>query len=91
MARSLQQIPSQPDLFIMIPPPLYGEYSEINETVVNERFSELIPEIAEELGLPEENVVKINEALGGPNLTEYQYFCDGQNCCDGCHPNDSGY
>jgi hypothetical protein len=40
----------------------------------------LIPQIASVLDLPTANIVDIFDALGGVNLSGWQYFCDGQNC-----------
>lgn len=62
----------------------------MNQTVINEVFPSLIPEIAKELNLTKDRVISIYDAMGGSDLDKWQYFCDGQNC-DQCHPNDAGY
>jgi hypothetical protein len=51
---------------------------------------ELIPEIAEELGVDDDHVINLFEDMGGNDLKEYVFFCDG-NRCDNTHPTDGGY
>ena len=53
-------------------------------------FTQILPTntSCEESGA--EGVIDVFSALGGADMTGYQYFCDGQNC-DQCHPNDDGY
>ena len=91
MARNFQAMSSKPDLYVMIPPPLYQDNAwYMNQSVINDRFPELIPNIAKELNLADDHVIDIMSGMGGKELTSYQYFCDGQ-YCDACHPNDAGY
>lgn len=89
MIESFASLASSPKIYLNIPPPLYadGIYS-MNQTIINEVFPLLVPAIAEESGV--EGVIDVFSALGGADLTDYQFFCDGQNC-DQCHPNDAGY
>ena len=90
MANIFLGMDSNPDLHIMVPPPLYqnGLWS-MNQTIINDILPDLIPKIAKELG-QEDNVISIFEAMGGKDLDAWQYLCNGQSC-DGCHPNDAGY
>ena len=91
MGRSFLNMTSKPDLYIMVPPPLYLDNSySMNQTTINERFPDLIPQIGKDLGLPDDHVIDIFNPLGGKELSEWQFFCDGQSC-DDCHPNDAGY
>ena len=47
MARNFQKMWSRPELYIMVPPPLYQEkIYEMNQQVINERFPVLIRQIA---------------------------------------------
>ena len=54
-------------------------------------FPDLIPKIAHKAGLDtRDHVIDLYSFMGGKDLSEWQFFCDDQNC-DPCHPNDSGY
>ena len=91
MATNFKNLDSNPDLYVMIPPPLYEEGAiQANQTVINEIFPELIPNLAKNLSLGDDKVIDIFSAMGGAGLDHYELFCDGQNC-DPCHPNDAGY
>lgn len=91
MSRNFLAMESKPTLYVMIPPPLYGQGAyQMNQTVINEVFPELIPQIAQELELPSDRVIDIMGAMGGKNQSSFELFCDGQSC-DACHPNDAGY
>ena len=91
MGQTFQALESSPELFIMVPPPLYkdGTYS-MNQTVINEVFPKIIPSLGQNLGLDEDHIIDIFSAMGGTEMNQFELFCDGQNC-DACHPNDSGY
>ena len=66
---------SAPDLYLMIPPPLYldGVYDGMNQTVINEVLPNIIPHnIAAPLALQwgsRIHVISIFDALGGIDLT----------------------
>ena len=71
-------------LYLMIPPPLYKEtFWKMNQTVINDIFPKLIPEIASEISA--NGVIDLFQAFGGTNLTMSNFLADG------CHPNDQGY
>ena len=89
MANNFLNLPSKPDLYLMISPPLYQELRYgINHTVINEIFPQLIPMIAQNLSLENDksvDVIDIFNTLGGADLTQPQMFADL------CHPNNEGY
>jgi lysophospholipase L1-like esterase len=67
----------------------------MNQTVINDVFPIIIPDdiakpLADEFGEDRVKVLSIFDFMGGSDLTQYQAFCDLQNC-DQCHPNDAGY
>ena len=86
MVKSFQAMTPPPDIYIMIPPPLYkdGVYS-MNQTVINDVYPTLIPNIAKQLNIPDNHIVDLFKFMGGKNLTMPDMFIDG------CHPNDNGY
>ena len=93
MAQSFLDISPQPILYLMIPPPVNIEDNifSINQKVVNEIYPEIIPQIAESLKLPKQNVINIFQTLGGKELSgSNKFFCNSY-CCDGVHPTDPGY
>lgn len=68
----------------------------MNQTVINNILPVIIPndivtplttQFGEDRILP---YVSIFDSMGGEELSQYQAFCDLQNC-DQCHPNDAGY
>ena len=77
-------------VYVSIPPPLYedGVYS-MDQQVINERFPELIREIAANSSVVT-GIVDIFTVMGGADLANYELFCDLQSC-DKCHPTDLGY
>jgi lysophospholipase L1-like esterase len=76
----------------MTPPPVYvtDNKCQVNQKVVNNYFSKLIPDLAREIGLPEKNIIDVFNALGGRTLELNYCFCD-DNTCDGVHPVNAGY
>lgn len=91
MAKSFINMPSKPQLYLMIPPPLYIDgVIDIYQNVINYWFPTIIKEIAFELELKKENIINIFELMGGENLEKWELMCDGL-MCDGCHPNEAGY
>ena len=61
------KLESKPEVFISVPPPVYEkDLYTFNQSVINELYPKLIPEIAEKAGLnPLVNVIDIFNALGG--------------------------
>merc|ERR1719183_1637137 len=52
MGNIFKNLDSKPDLHIMIPPPLYKDNAyRMNQTVINDVFPKLIPQLGKELGL----------------------------------------
>jgi len=92
MLSTLSNLTSKPKIYMMIPPPIYQKDKSDNDahTIVNTVLPKLIPQIAKEAGLPDENVVNLFEAMGGANLTMWEKYCDGQSC-DAVDPNNAGY
>lgn len=95
-----------PRTYVMTPPPLMlqGEY-DMNQTVINDDYPQLIPRIQQEHAQVA-GVVDVFGGMGGSADWRGQfpaggcaldsafppcaYFCDAQSC-DQCHPNDVGY
>ncbi|GMH68940.1 hypothetical protein TrST_g3189 [Triparma strigata] len=79
-----------PDIWLSIPPPLYlDNIYEMNQTAINEALPILVPFIASENDYVT-GVIDVFSALGGADLSKYEFFCNEQSC-DQCHPNDQGY
>lgn len=76
---------SRPKVYLMIPPPLYQEVFDMNPKTINEEFPAMIPKIADIVGIPNERIINLFEALGGSAMDKVHLFADG------CHPNDEGY
>ena len=66
----------------MIPPPVYGDIFGMQEDVINKLYPQLIPQIANEMGL---KVINLFEALGGAELKRPELIADL------CHPTEEGY
>jgi len=80
----VSSLPSKPKVFVILPPPLYPPFPyEMNETVINEIFPVLLPEIASVSGAT--GVIDVFSALGGAALSQPGITCDG------CHPVNPGY
>ena len=75
-------------MFIIVPPPVfYQPVIKVNQDIVNNQISKLIPALAKFLGIPDHNIINLFNALKGANE---EYFCDNQTC-DGVHPTKEGY
>lgn len=85
MVNSFKSMESQPKIYLMIPPPLYKEVFDMIPQIINLELRTLIPDIAQDAGIPKERVINLFEALGGIALDKEHMFVDG------CHPNDEGY
>ena len=72
-----QELESKPDIYMIMPPPLYvdGTYG-MNQTIMNERFAEIYPMIAQNAGLGSKGVIDCLNPMGGKDLTKYHLFCD---------------
>ena len=77
MATNFKNLDSEPDLFVMIPPPLYINGAVEQQKVISQIFPELIPSLAEKLGLRDDKVIDIFSAMGGADYNRYELFCDG--------------
>lgn len=73
------------EVFISIPPPIYGQYAatKINTTVINHLLPGIVRQVAEAVG---GHVIDLHAALGGSMLSKPNHFVR-----DGVHPNDLGY
>jgi len=75
---------SNTKIFVMTPPPLYPpDPYQMNATIINQIFPQLIPQIAKDNSLS--TPIDIFNALGGATLNQPGITCDG------CHPTDKGY
>ena len=90
MISQFKSLPSQPKLYLIIPPPLvnppkHPEHPppfDMKKSVLNELLPfHIIPSIAMETGI--DGIIDVWTALGG----EHGYFSDTMTC-DGCHPKD---
>jgi hypothetical protein len=81
---------SKPDVFIIIPPPVYKDgFGNVNVTLTNRVLPTLIEPIAKECGIEDGQIVNLFEAMGGQGLKAPYYYCTGRHC-DGYHPVDEG-
>lgn len=72
MAKIMKNLSSKPEVYIMVPPPLYqdGVY-QMQQKVINDWFPLVIREIAWESGIKQENVIDIFNTLGGAKLSAW--------------------
>ena len=85
---AFRAMPSQPNLFLVLPPPLYtdGIYT-MNKTLINSVLPQLLKSVATTaLDLEPIDVYGMYASHCDPSA---QYWCDWT--IDGCHPNDVGY
>lgn len=85
---SFHSMPSQPNVFLVMPPPLYtdGAYT-MNKTLINVVLPKLLRRVAAtSLSLAPIDVYSTYAKHCDPSV---QYWCDWT--IDGCHPNDVGY
>jgi hypothetical protein len=84
MTTILHALPTNPKLFVGLPPPLYPPFPySMNQTIINGVFPTLLRTIAASANAT--GVVDCFNALGGAGLT--QPGCE----CDGCHPRSPAY
>jgi len=92
MLSNLKNLTSKPKIYVVIPPPIYQKEKSYHNAhvIVNTVLPKLIPKIAKEAGIPDDQVINMFEAMGGVELTMWEKYCDGQSC-DDIHPNNAGY
>ena len=83
MVRDLGNIPSQPTVFVMIPPPIYKDgVFDMKQDVINKIFPVVIRQLAFECFKFDQNqVIDLFSALGGEQLSKPELLVDF------CHPN----
>jgi alpha-L-fucosidase 2 len=91
---AVKRLPSQPVVFIALPPPLYvdGNFA-MDGAVINRALPSLLRSIQQSNDLPP--VIDTFSALGGSSMSHPELMTmvdpgDGYTA-DGCHPNDNGY
>jgi acyl-CoA thioesterase I len=83
MIKHLRLLQPRPEIYLLIPPPLYDPYPfDMNATVINEIFPKLIRDIAM---ATETQVIDIYAAF---REAEASYSTLS---CDGCHPTSEGH
>lgn len=84
MTTILHALPTNPKLFVGLPPPLYPPFPySMNETIINSIFPALLRTIA--VSANATGVVDCFNAVGGAGLTQPGATCDG------CHPRSPAY
>ena len=70
ICKKMTKLANKPQVYLAIPPPLYiGQNKfKFNQTVINTRLPELVPEIAEKCGVVKSNVINFFDAMGGHAL-----------------------
>ena len=77
--RSLEPVP---EIFILIPPPLYDPYPfDMNQTIINSIFPTLLPDIG---AVAQVTVIDVFSAFVDSGLSSTELSCDG------CHPTAEG-
>jgi acyl-CoA thioesterase-1 len=84
MINQLRTLEPQPEIFVMIPPPLYEPYPfKMNKTVINDIYPTLIRDIA--------SVMRVQVIDIHSRFLEYNQLQPLTNLtCDGCHPTVEG-
>jgi acyl-CoA thioesterase I len=94
MVQEFIDLPSKPQVYVMVPPPIYKDNLDIpyplifidSEDKINNLYPKVIPHMAaEKLNLPEDQVIDLFTPLGGKDL-KYPFLYE-----DGLHPTDQGY
>ncbi len=84
MISQLRTLSPQPEIFVMIPPPLYSPYPfEMNATIINTIYPTLIRDLASVMRV---EVIDIFSQFKAVN----QASPDTVLTCDGCHPTTDG-
>jgi acyl-CoA thioesterase I len=85
MIKQLRILQSSPEIFILVPPPLYDPSPfKMNATIINEIFPKLIRNIA---AVTETRIIDIYTAFRESERSSSSSTL----ICDGCHPTDDGH
>ena len=77
-------------VFVIVPPPVYKDgFGAVNTTLTNKVVPSLVPPIAKECGLSDQQIINLHDVMGGEKLDKPFYYCSGRHC-DGYHPVDEG-
>jgi acyl-CoA thioesterase-1 len=83
MINRLNKLKPRPQIFLMVPPPLFQPVFDMNQTIINTIFPVLVRDIASVMSIPTIDLYSaLLEAYDGVNSTVLE--------CDGCHPTDMG-
>ena len=88
-----KNLQSKPQVYITIPPPMYENKRHFWPEVMNTFIPKMIPEIAEQSGIPQDHIINVFDALGGGAYEKNALLCatktaHGGQPCDGIHPDD---
>lgn len=84
MIQRVRNLPSKPEVFVMIPPPLFKDkVFDMNQTIINTVFPTLVRDLASVMST---NVIDIYSAV----LGEATDSTGSDLSCDGCHPTAKG-
>ena len=78
-------MPTKPQIFLVIPTPLYKDGESKMSQEDNKHIVQAIPSIAAQTGIPSENVIDAFSTFGGYELSKPELFPDF------IHSNDEGY
>ena len=86
MISSCQSMKPEPDIYIVIPPPIYkdGVFTS-NQNLVNNIYPDLIRQICSLSGIKNDRIIDMFSIMGGKDLSMSHLFIDGY------HPNSDGY
>jgi acyl-CoA thioesterase-1 len=77
MINKLRALPTNPKIYVLVPPPLYEPYPfDMNQTIINTIYPVLVRDIGD---VTDTEVIDIYSAFTSPSLV-----------CDGCHPTPEG-
>ena len=57
----------------------------MQQKVINDRLSKIVPKLAKDEGLADNQIINFYELMGGDSLSKPELFPDGSHC------NDTGY
>lgn len=83
MIKQLRQLDPKPEIYVLVPPPLYEPYPwEMNATVINEIFPVVIKDLST---VTETGIISVYDAF-----REAEKDYTENLTCDGCHPTADG-